>query len=78
MWLLRWRLRSCGSAYQCRQSSKRRHRGNLRTRIGALIEDGGDIMDAPKIDQQAWSYLEQFDSLAGRNAQTTYEQMEWE
>jgi len=51
---------------------------NLRTRIGALIEDGGDIMDAPKIDQSAFTYLEQFDSLAGRNAQTTYEQMEWE
>ena len=51
---------------------------NLRTRIGALIEDGGDIMDAPTIDQSAWSGLEQFDSLAGRNAQATYEQMEWE
>jgi glyoxylase-like metal-dependent hydrolase (beta-lactamase superfamily II) len=51
---------------------------NLRTQIGALIDDGGDIMDAPKIDQSAFAYLEQFDSLAGRNAQTTYEQMEWE
>jgi len=51
---------------------------NLRTQIGALIEDGGDIMDAPSIDQSAFGYLEQFDSLAGRNAQTTYEQMEWE
>jgi glyoxylase-like metal-dependent hydrolase (beta-lactamase superfamily II) len=51
---------------------------NLRTQIGALIDDGGNIIDAPKIDQSAFSYLEQFDSLAGRNAQTTYEQMEWE
>ncbi len=51
---------------------------NLRTQIEALIADGGDIMDAPKIDQSAFAYLEQFDSLAGRNAQTTYEQMEWE
>ncbi|OZB17581.1 MAG: hypothetical protein B7X55_06160 [Rhodobacterales bacterium 34-62-10] len=51
---------------------------NLRTRIGALIDAGGDIMDAPAIDQSAWSYLEQFDSLAGRNAQATYEAMEWE
>lgn len=51
---------------------------NLRTRIGALIDAGGDIMDAPAIDQSAWSYLEQFDSLAGRNAQATYEEMEWE
>ncbi len=51
---------------------------NLRTRIGALIDEGGDIMQAPKVDQTAFSYLAQFDSLAGRNAQTTYEQMEWE
>lgn len=51
---------------------------NLRTQIGALIEDGGDIMDAPRIDQSAWSYLEQFDSLSGRNAQATFEEMEWE
>lgn len=51
---------------------------NLRSQIGALIEDGGDIMEAPKVDQSAFSYLEQFDSLAGRNAQTAYQQMEWE
>lgn len=51
---------------------------NLRTQIGALIDEGGDIMDAPAIDQSAWSYLEQFDSLAGRNAQAAYEEMEWE
>ncbi|MDR9486108.1 MULTISPECIES: MBL fold metallo-hydrolase [Sediminimonas] len=51
---------------------------NLRTRIGTLIDEGGDIMQAPKVDQTAFSYLAQFDSLAGRNAQTTYEQMEWE
>ena len=43
-----------------------------------LIEDGADIMDAPAVDQSAFSYLEQFDSLAGRNAQTAYQQMEWE
>ncbi len=51
---------------------------NLRSRIGALIDEGGDIIDAPKIDQSDWSYLEQFDALAGRNAQSTYEEMEWE
>jgi len=51
---------------------------NLRTRIGALIEAGGDIMEAPAIDQSAWAYLEQFDSLAGSNAQATFEEMEWE
>ena len=51
---------------------------NLREKIGALIDEGGDILEAPKVDQSAFSYLEQFDSLAGRNAQTAFEQMEWE
>jgi len=51
---------------------------NLRGEIAALIDEGGGIMDAPQIDQSQWSYLEQFENLAGRNAQTTYEQMEWE
>lgn len=51
---------------------------NLRTHIGALIDEGGDIIDAPMIDQSPWAYLEQFESLAGRNAQATYEEMEWE
>ena len=51
---------------------------NLREKIGALIDEGGDILDAPKVDQSAFAYLEQFDALAGRNAQTAYQQMEWE
>jgi len=51
---------------------------NLRTQIGALIDAGGDIIDAPRIDQSAWAHLDQFDALAGRNAQATYEEMEWE
>ncbi|MGV6803924.1 MAG: MBL fold metallo-hydrolase [Ruegeria sp.] len=51
---------------------------NLRTQIGALIENGGDIIAAPGVDQSAFSYLEQFEGLAGRNAQTAYQQMEWE
>lgn len=51
---------------------------NLRAQIGALIDQGGDIIDAPTIDQSAWANLEQFDLLSGRNAQATYEEMEWE
>lgn len=51
---------------------------NLRAQIGALIEEGGSIIEAPGIDQSAWAGLVQFDSLAGRNAQATYEEMEWE
>jgi len=51
---------------------------NLRLQIGKLIDEGGDIMSAPGVDQSAFAHLEQFDALAGRNAQTAYEQMEWE
>ena len=42
--------------------------------IRALI----DIMAAPQLDQSAFSNLEQFDSLAGRNAQTAFQQMDRE
>lgn len=51
---------------------------NLRTRIGALIEAGGSIVEASGIDQSAWNYLSQFEALAGRNAQSTFEEMEWD
>ena len=51
---------------------------NLRAQIGALIDGGGDIMASAQVDQSAFAYLKQFDSLAGRNAQTAYQQMEWE
>ncbi|MGV6838773.1 MAG: MBL fold metallo-hydrolase [Planktomarina sp.] len=51
---------------------------NLRTQISALIDDGGDIIAAPAVDQMDFGYLEQFDMLAGRNAQTAFQQMEWE
>lgn len=51
---------------------------HLRARIGALLEAGGGIMKAPKVDQSDFSHLGQFEALAGRNAQTAYQQMEWE
>lgn len=49
---------------------------HLRTRIGERIENGSDMLDAPGVVQSAFSFLEQFESLAGRNAHTTYEQLE--
>ncbi|WP_167730626.1 MBL fold metallo-hydrolase [Terasakiella sp. SH-1] len=51
---------------------------NIRNKMRAHIDDGHDIMTAPKIDQSAFSYLEQFSSLAGRNAQQVFTEMEWE
>lgn len=51
---------------------------NLREKIATMIDEGGSIMDAPTVDQSAFDYLEQFESLAGRNAQAAFQQMEWE
>lgn len=51
---------------------------HLRAEIAALIEDGGDIIASPQVDQSAFAYLEQFEALARRNAQTAFQQMEWE
>lgn len=51
---------------------------NLRTQVAAHIDAGGDIIGVTEVDQSAFSYLAQFDALAKRNAQTVFEQMEWE
>ena len=50
----------------------------LREKIGAIIENGGDINDATAIDQSAFAYLKVYDQIKGRNAQQVFEQMEWE
>jgi glyoxylase-like metal-dependent hydrolase (beta-lactamase superfamily II) len=51
---------------------------NLRNKMRAYIDDGGDIIGSVEVDQSDFSYLDQFESLARRNAQTVFEQMEWE
>jgi glyoxylase-like metal-dependent hydrolase (beta-lactamase superfamily II) len=51
---------------------------NLRSRIAEHIEADGGIIDSVKVDQSMFSYLDQFEALAGRNAQAVFEQMEWE
>ncbi|MFZ5752402.1 MAG: MBL fold metallo-hydrolase [Pseudomonadota bacterium] len=51
---------------------------NLRARIAAHIEAGGDLAGAAEVDQSAFAHLEQFDSLARRNTQTAFTQMEFE
>jgi hypothetical protein len=42
------------------------------------IDAGGDMMGAVGVDQSAYAHLEQFDALAGRNAQQVFTEMEWE
>lgn len=51
---------------------------NLRAQIAAHIEAGGDLAGAADVDQSAFAYLDQFDSLARRNTQTAFTQMEFE
>ena len=51
---------------------------NLRDRMRAHIDTGGDIIGSVEVDQSSFADLEQFDMLAGRNAQAVFQQMEWE
>lgn len=60
------------------RADTRDYLANLRARMRDYIDDGGDIIGSVEVDQSAFSYLEQFDALARRNAQTVFEQMEWE
>lgn len=60
------------------QADTRDYLANLRDRMRAHIDAGGDIIGSVEVDQSAFAYLDQFESLAGRNAQTVFEQMEWE
>ena len=50
----------------------------LRAAIRAHIDGGGDIIGSVEVDQSAYEYLKDFDSLAKRNAQAVFEEMEWE
>ncbi|MBK1619597.1 MBL fold metallo-hydrolase [Lamprobacter modestohalophilus] len=50
----------------------------LRETVGALMEDGGDITQIGSLDQSRFSYLEEYESLKGRNAQQVFQEMEWE
>ena len=51
---------------------------NLREKIRAHIDGGGDIIGSVDVDQSAFSRLENFDTLAKRNAQQVFSEMEWE
>ena len=51
---------------------------NLRLRIGKHIDQDGDMIGASKVDQSAFKHLEQFSSLAGRNAEAVFSEMEFE
>jgi len=50
----------------------------LRTAVAGFMDDGGDLTEIGSIDQSAFTYLKNFDMLAGRNAQRVFEELEWE
>lgn len=50
----------------------------LREKIGAHLEDGGDLAEAYYVDQSPYKNLDTFEELATKNAGRVYEQMEFE
>ncbi|PYG34485.1 MBL fold metallo-hydrolase [Pelagimonas varians] len=51
---------------------------DLREKIGAHIDAGGDLAGAYYVDQDRWKHLDTFEELATKNAGRVFEQMEWE
>ncbi len=50
----------------------------MRKKVAELIENGGELGDAYKIDQSAYEYLDTFEFLALRNAARIFQAMEFE
>ena len=50
----------------------------LRERVAAFIEEGGDISEVSEIGQDDYAYLQNYDTLSGRNAQKVYSELEFE
>ncbi|MGR3570476.1 MBL fold metallo-hydrolase [Brevirhabdus sp.] len=50
----------------------------LREKVGALIDEGGDLASAYYVDQSPYEQLDTFEELATKNAGRVYEQMEFE
>lgn len=50
----------------------------LREAVQEFMDNGHGMEEIGTIDQSRFSYLENFDSLKGRNAQRVFEELEWE
>jgi glyoxylase-like metal-dependent hydrolase (beta-lactamase superfamily II) len=50
----------------------------LRDEVTRVLEEGGDMIAAGKIDQSRFNYLIEFDALAVKNALWTFEKLEFE
>lgn len=50
----------------------------LREKVGALLDEGGDLKAAYQIDQSPFAHLDTFEELAARNAGYVFQEMEFE
>lgn len=50
----------------------------LRNAITDILDNGGDLQDAYKLDQSAYSHLDTYNELAAKNAGRVFTQMEFE
>ena len=50
----------------------------LRERVADFIDEGGDISEISEIRQDDFAYLENYETLKGRNAQKVYSELEFE
>ncbi len=50
----------------------------MRREIAKILDDGGSLIDAYKVDQSMYRHLDTFDELAGLNADRIYRSMEFE
>lgn len=50
----------------------------LRETVGDFMENGGDLTQIGSLDQSRFAYLDEYESLKGRNAQQVFQEMEWE
>lgn len=51
---------------------------DLREKIGAHLDAGGDLASSYYVDQEQWANLDTFEELATKNAGRVFEEMEWE
>lgn len=51
---------------------------DLRDKIAAHIDAGGDLAGAYYVDQSRWRHMDTFEELATKNAGRVFEEMEWE
>ena len=55
-----------------------RYLKTLREKVTAFMEDGGDASDIAEVDLGEFNYLDNYDTLSGRNALKVFTELEWE